>query len=96
MTFNSSFKTISDINEIKIKVEQGEMKDAASRFGLDKYKARISSYSQTSLKYLFVIITGLTIFTVITTMTFNQREIQAKEGALKKLTQIHKRKTIES
>lgn len=45
MVFNSSFKTINDINSVKIKVEEGEMKDPTSRFNLDKYKARISSYS---------------------------------------------------
>lgn len=34
MRFNSSFKTINDINEIKIKVEEGEMPDPVKRFGL--------------------------------------------------------------
>lgn len=32
--FNSSFKTINDINSVKIKVEEGEMKDPTTRFGL--------------------------------------------------------------
>jgi hypothetical protein len=44
-TFNTSFKTIHDISSIKIKVEEGEMKDPTSRFNLGKYRARISSYS---------------------------------------------------
>lgn len=45
MAFNSSFKTINDINDIKIKVEEGVMPDPTERFNLDSYKARISSYS---------------------------------------------------
>lgn len=96
MSFNSSFKTISDINEIKIKVEEGQIKDPISRFGLDKFKGKISSYSESNLKYFFVLIAGLTIFTFLTNEMFNDKDIKVKEGALKKLTQIHKRKTIES
>ena len=34
MQFNSSFKTIKDINDIKIKVEEGDMPDPTQRFGL--------------------------------------------------------------
>lgn len=96
MTFNSSFKTINDINEIKIKVEEGVMPDPTERFGLDKHKARISAYSEGGNKYFFVIVTGLTIFTILTNQLFNEKETEAKEGALKRLTQIQKRKTIES
>ena len=75
MRFNSSFRTISDINQIKIKVEEGEMPDPVERFGLDKFKGRISSYSETGNKYLFVILTGMTIFTIISNELFNEREI---------------------
>ena len=96
MTFNSSFKTIHDINSIKIKVQQGEMKDPTSRFHLDKFKARISSYSESGNKYFFVIIIGLTIFTIMLNQTFSERQVTQKETALKKLTEIHKRKTIQS
>lgn len=96
MTFNSSFKTIKDINEIKIKVEEGEMPDPISRFNLDKHKGRISSYSESGNKYFFVIMTGLTIFTIMANQLFNEKETETKEGALKKLTQVQKRKTIEA
>ena len=65
MNFNSSFKTINDINNIKIKVEEGTMPDPTERFGLSKYTARISSYSEGGLKYFFVIMTGLMIFLVL-------------------------------
>lgn len=44
-TFNTSFRTIHDINDIKIKVEEGEMKDAMKRFNLEQYRVKISSYS---------------------------------------------------
>jgi hypothetical protein len=96
MAFNSSFKTIKDINEIKIKVEEGVMPDPTERFGLDKFKGRISSYSESGNKYFFVIITGLAIFTVMANQLFNEKETETKESALRKLTQIQKRKTIES
>jgi hypothetical protein len=96
MTFNSSFKTIHDINSIKIKVEEGEMKDPTSRFGLDKLRVQISSYSEGGNKYFFVLMTGLTLFTVMMNQIFSEKEVEEKENALKKLTQIHKRKTIES
>ena len=43
--FNSSFQTIHDINDIKIKVEEGEMKDASQRFNLDSMKAKIVARS---------------------------------------------------
>jgi len=72
------------------------MKDPTSRFSLDKYKAKISSYSESGNKYFFVIMTGLTIFTIVTNQVFNEKESEAKESALKRLTQIHKRKTIET
>ena len=69
--FNTSFKTINDINEIKIKVEEGSMPDPTTRFGLDKFKGRLSSYSESGNKYFFVIMTGLTIFTILTNQLFN-------------------------
>ena len=96
MRFNTSFKTINDINKIKIKVEEGEMPDPVNRFGLDKFKGRISKYSESGNKYLFVILTGMTAFTIISNEFFNEKEIEAKEGALKKMTQLQKRKTIEA
>lgn len=71
MAFNSSFKTINDINDIKIKVEEGEMPDPISRFRLDQFKGRISSYSEGGNKYFFVIMTGLTIFTILANQLFN-------------------------
>ena len=71
MRFNSSFKTISDINEIKIKVEEGEMTDHISRFGLDKFRGRISSYSESGNKHIFMIITGLVVFTILMNQIFN-------------------------
>jgi hypothetical protein len=40
--------------------------------------------------------TGLAIFTVLANESFSEREVEAKEGVLKKLTQIQKRKTIAS
>jgi hypothetical protein len=43
--FNTSFKTIHDINDIKIKVEEGVVKDPMKRFNLEKYRVKISSYS---------------------------------------------------
>lgn len=95
-TFNSSFRTIKDINEIKIKVEEGQMKDPTTRFGLDQFRGRISSYSEGGLKYIFVLLTGITFFTLITNQIFSQRETEVKEGALARLTQVHKRKTIQS
>ena len=94
MAFRNSFKTINDINDIKIKVEEGEMKDASSRFNLGQYKGRISSYSESGNKYLFVILTGLVVFTIMMNDIFSEKEIEQKENSLKKLTQIHKRKTI--
>ena len=78
MQFNSSFKTINDINDIKIKVQEGDMPDPTQRFGLDQYKARISSYSESGNKYFFVIITGLVIFTLLTNEIFNEKEKAAK------------------
>jgi hypothetical protein len=45
MTFNSSFKTINEFNNFKIKVEDGDMPDPTERFGLSKYTAKISSYN---------------------------------------------------
>lgn len=71
MQFNSSFKTINDINDIKIKVEDGTMPDPTQRFGLDKFKVKISSYSEGGSKYFFVIMTGLTVFTILTNQLFN-------------------------
>lgn len=32
--FKGTFKTVNDINDIKIRVEKGEMKDSARRFDL--------------------------------------------------------------
>lgn len=43
--FNSSFQTIHDINDVKIKVEEGDMKDASERFGLNAMKAKIVTRS---------------------------------------------------
>lgn len=94
MSFNSSFKTINDINNIKIKVEEGVMPDPTERFGLSKFTAKISSYNEAGLKYFFVMMTGLMIFLVIANQSYSQKEVETKEGALKKLTQIQKRKTI--
>jgi hypothetical protein len=45
---------------------------------------------------MFVIITGLVVFTILTNQLFNEKEIETKEGALKRLTQVQKRKTIET
>ena len=94
MSFNTSFKTINDINNIKIKVEEVVMPDPIERFKLSKYTAKISSYNETGMKYFFVMMTGLMIFLVVANHSFSQKEIETKEGALKKLTQIQKRKTI--
>ena len=96
MTFNSSFKTINEFKNIKINVEDGDMPDPTERFGLSKYTAKISSYNQAGLKYFFVIMTGLMILLVLMNQSYSQKEIETKEGALKKLTQIQKRKTIAS
>ena len=96
MQFNSSFKTISDINEIKIKVEQGEMPDTMKRFNLSEYTGRISSYSESGNKSLFVIVTGLFFLTIFMNQAFSEKQMEVKEGALKRLTQIQKRKTIET
>ena len=49
------------------------MVDPISRFGLDQHKARISSYSEGGNKYFFVIMTGLTIFTILTNQIFNEK-----------------------
>ena len=76
MAFNSSFKTINDINSIKIKVEEGEMKDPTTRFGLEKYRVKISAYSEGGNKYLFVILTGLTVFTIMMNQIFSEKEVE--------------------
>lgn len=65
MSFNSSFKTINDINDIKIKVEEGDMPDPTERFHLDKVRAKISAYSESGSKPFFIILTGLAFFTVM-------------------------------
>ena len=39
--------------------------------------------------------TGMTVFTIMSNQIFNEKEIEVKEGALKRLTQVQKRKTVE-
>ena len=70
------------------------MKDPTTRFGLQKFRVKISSYSESGNKYLFIILTGLIIFTVVVNQVYSEKEVEQKESALKKLTAIHKRKTI--
>ena len=46
------------------------------------------------MKYFYVIMTGLVLFTVLVNQSFSEEEVEAKEGALKKLTEVQRRKTI--
>ena len=57
--FNSSFQTIHDINDIKIKVEEGEMKDSSERLGLDSMKAKIMARSESSMSVIIIGMLGI-------------------------------------
>lgn len=59
------------------------MPDPISRFNLDKHKGRISSYSESGNKYFFVIMTGLTIFTIMTNQLFNEKETETNKAPSK-------------
>jgi hypothetical protein len=54
------------------------MKDPTKRFNLDQYKGRNSSYSESGNKYFFVIMTGLTIFTIMANQVFSEKEVVEK------------------
>lgn len=61
--FKGTFKTLNDINDIKIRVEKGTLRDATSRFKLDDLRASIQRFSSNSGMYiLFVMGAGASFF----------------------------------
>ena len=70
------------------------MKDAADRFGLEKYRVKIKKISESGNSYLVVL--GFGVFFLFTTANafFSSADRSEKEAALNQLRKVHKRKTI--
>ena len=72
--FNSSFQTIHDINDIKIKVEEGQMKDSSERFNLGSMKAKIVARSESSMTVVVIGMVGIFLILTLINQTFMSAE----------------------
>ena len=94
--FRGTFKTLNDINDLKIRVEEGEMKDSTSRFGLQNFRAKIQKIKGSGFTYFFMITIGAISFYVSTSkaMDHNQ-EVQIEKGLEQQQRKFTSRKLLD-
>lgn len=80
--FKGTFKTVNDINDIKIRVEKGEMKDSARRFDLQSARAKIKAFSGNGMSVYFIVaIAGGFFYTFMLRMQ-NSKENREMKNSL--------------
>ena len=72
------------------------MADPTSRFNLEQFRARISSYSEQGHKHTAFVFFGLMCLWMMMNTLYNEKQQEEHENSLMRLTRIHQRKTIES
>ena len=70
--FRGTFKTLNDINDIKVRVEEGEMKDSSSRFELENFRVKIQKIKGSGFTYFFMITIGAVSFYVSTSKAMDR------------------------